>query len=225
MKQLVVGMVFLWSLFPAASAAQRGGGGRGGGLPGGAISGGSFQGSGFRGPGFHGYGGIRSGYFGLPPVGPIPPLGSTGTYNRFRNYGYGWGGLGVSYPYALDGYGGPAYYDDGYQGPMIVMPEQDCGPTVFQPPPPPVRPELHEYKWPESSADTAATFALVLTDGSVRAAIAVWIQDNTLNYITPEGAGERLELHSINRENTRMANAAKHLTLSLPARNQSGLSR
>jgi len=202
MKQLVVGVVFLWSLFPAHSAAQHGRGGFGGGFPGGVAT---------RG-GFHG------GHFGLPPVRPIPPLASRGIHNRFRNYGYGSGGLGWGYPGAFDDYGGPGYYDGGYQSPMISVPEEEsCGPTFIQPPPPPVHPELHEYKWPESSGDTAATFVLMLTDGSVRPATAVWIQDNTLHYITPEGAGGSVGLQSVNREGTRLANVAKHLTLWLPA--------
>lgn len=51
-------------------------------------------------------------------------------------------------------------------------------------------PEMHQYTWPDSSGDTAATFVLMLTDGSVRHTIAVWIQDNTVHYITREGAGD-----------------------------------
>jgi hypothetical protein len=143
-----------------------------------------------------------------------------GIYNRFRNYrfrnyGYGSSGLGWGYPDAFDGDAG---YYGGFQSPMIGMPEEEnWGPTFIQPPTPPVRPELHEYKWPDSSGDTAATFVLMLTDGSVRPAVAVWIQDSIVHYITPEGAGGRLGLHSVNREGTRLANAAKHLTLWLPA--------
>jgi hypothetical protein len=215
MKQLVVGVVFFWSLFPAYAAAQHGGSGHGGaGFPGGTGGGGGFRGGGGMSPGFNGSGG-------LPTLRPIPPLGWTGIHKPFRNNGYGWGGLGWGYPAAFDGYGDAGYYDGGYQSPMIGMPEEEsCGPTFIQPPPPPVRPELHEYKWPDSSGDTSAAFVLMLTDGSVRPAIAVWVQDNTLHYITPEGTGGRLGLHSINREGTRSANAAKHLTLWLPAGSQ-----
>ena len=210
MKQLVVGIVFFWSLFPAHSAAQHGGGGHGGGFPAG--------GGGFMSPGFNGSGAFNGGRFGLPTIRPIPPLGRMGIHNRFRNNGHGRGGLGWGYPGAFDGYGDAGYYDGEYQSPMIGMPEEEsCGPTFIQPPPPPVRPELHEYKWPDSSGDTSAAFVLMLTDGSVRPASAVWVQDNTLHYITPEGTGGRLGLHSINREGTRAANAAKHLTLWLPS--------
>jgi hypothetical protein len=227
MKQLVVGLVFFWSLFAAHSAAQRGGSGHGGGgLAAGSV-GGRFHGGGFTPPAFNAHGGSRTGGLGLglPPLRPIPPLGSMGIHNRFRNKGYGWGGLGWGYPDTFDGYGDAPYGDDGYQSPMIVSPEEErCGPVIIQPPPPPVRPELHEYKWPDSNGDTAAAFVLMMADGSVHPAIAVWVQDNTINYITPEGAGGRLGLHSLNREGTRLANAAKHLTLWLPGGSQSGAS-
>jgi hypothetical protein len=65
----------------------------------------------------------------------------------------------------------------------------------------------------------------LLTDGSVRPAIAVWVQDNAVHYITPEGTGRRLDLYYINREGTRMANAARHLALALPAGRPSRPSR
>jgi hypothetical protein len=223
MKQLVVGVVFFWGLFAAHSAAQRGGSGHGGaGLAAGSVGGG-FHGGGFTPPAFNGSGGSRTGRFGLPTIRPIPPLNSMRIHNRFLNRGYGWDGLGWGYPDTFDGYGDARYGDDGYQSPMIVSPEEErCGPVIIQPPPPPVRPELREYKWPDSSVDTAAAFVLMAADGSVHSAIAVWVQDNTINYITPEGAGGRLGLHSVNREGTRLANAAKHLTLWLPAVGQSG---
>ena len=222
-KQLVVGAVFFWSLFAAHSAAQRGGSGHGGGgLAAGSVGGG-FHGVGFTPPAFNGYGGSRTGPLGLPTIRPIPPLGSIRIHNRFQNRGYGWGGLGWGYPDTFDGYVDARYGDDGFQSPMIVSPEEErYGPVIIQPPPPPARPELHEYKWPDSSRDTAAAFVLMLADGSALPAIAVWVQDSTINYITPEGAGGRLGLHSVNREGTRLANAANHLTLWLPADSQSG---
>ena len=216
MKQLVLGVVLLWSLLPVHSAAQHGGGGHGGGLRGGTVGGSGFLGGGFIGTGFSGHSGFRSGQFGLPPVGPIPPLDSMGIHNRLRHHGYGSRGLGWGYSGAFDGCGDAGYYDSGYQSPMIGVPEEEnCGPTFIQPPPPPARSELHEYKWPDSTGDTATIFVLMSTDGSVRPAFAVWVQGSTVHYITPDGAGGRLRLH--NREGTRLANAAKHLTLWLPA--------
>jgi hypothetical protein len=195
MKQLVIGVIFLWTLFLADSAAQgRGGGGR--------FSGGAGKGGGYRG-----------GNFGLPPVKPIPPLGSFGRFNRFRNQRYGSGALGWGYSAAFDGYG-DAGYSGQYQIPIMVMPEPE---SYTPPPPPPVRPELHQYTWPESGSDPTAVFAIVSKNGNVRPAVAVWVQGDTVRYITPEDHDGRLALDSVDREATRSANAAKHLVLALPA--------
>jgi hypothetical protein len=224
MKKLLAGLIFSWSLFLPHSAAQRGGGGHSGGFGGGGFAGGGFHGGGFITPRFRGFGGFRGGNIGLPPVGPIPPLGSIGTCNRFGNCRLGWLGWGYpgdsiawGYPDDFNGQRDEGYYDSGSQNPMIVMPQESYGPTVVQAPPPPVRPELHEYNWPESETNTVATFTIIGKSGSAHSAIAVWVQGDAVRYITPDGTGGRLPLDSVNREATRSANAAKHLTLSLPA--------
>jgi hypothetical protein len=85
------------------------------------------------------------------------------------------------------------------------------------PPPPPPQPEVHEYKQAESDGGPARTFSIVSKDGTTRSAIAVWVQDDTVRYIAPDGDGGQLTLGSVNREATGRANAEKHLTLSLPA--------
>jgi hypothetical protein len=76
--------------------------------------------------------------------------------------------------------------------------------------------EVHEYNWPESG-DASATLAIVAKDGSVRKAIAVWLEENAVHYITPEDATERIGLDSIDLPATRRVNAEKHLLLPLPA--------
>jgi hypothetical protein len=195
MKQLVIGVIALWSLFPADSNAQsRGGGGR---FPGGVGIG----------------WGYRGGYFGLPPVKPFPPLGWIGTFNRFRNQGHGSGALGWGYSAAFDDYG-DAGYSGQYQIPIMILPEPA---SYSPPPPPPARPELQSYTWPESGSDPAAVFAIISKDGIVRPAVAVWVQGDVVHYITPEDHDGRLALDSVDREATRSTNAAKHLVLALPA--------
>lgn len=198
----------LWGLFPANSLAQRGGGH--GGFASGATVGGGFVGS-----GFHGNGALRTGNIGLPPVGPIPPLGSNRALKRFANSGLGWGGLGLGYADYLGGYEGTDYHDTGYPAPMIVMPES-YGPTFVQPPPAPAQSVIQEYTWP-ASGDPSAVFSIVSKDGAIHSAVAAWVQDGVVRYITPDGVGGRLELESVNRAGTNLANAAKHLMLPLPA--------
>ena len=195
MKQLVIGAIVLCSLSISDSDAQRrGGGGR---FFGGAGIGGSY----------------RDGYIGLPPVRPIPPLGSIRPFNRFRNQGYGSGAVGWGYSAAFDGYGDSGYSGQ-YQIPILVMPEPQ---SYIPPPPPPAQPELHNYSWPAVGSDPDALFSIISKDRIVRPAVAVWVQGDTVHYITPEDHDGRLALDSVDREATRSANAAKHLVLALPA--------
>jgi hypothetical protein len=212
MKRVVTGAIVLWSLFPAHSSAQRV-----------FIHAGSGTPTGF------------SGNFGLPPVGPIPPLGLTtpgfsGLGRNFNRFGFGgfgglgfggfgglgFGGFGYGFPGFYGGYGGD--YGEAYQSApnvIVLVPQQEGG--APQPPPEPARPEIREYKQPESAGtQTPAAFSIVSRDGMVRPAAAVWVQAGVVNYITPDGADGELPLASVDREATRRANAEKQLTLQLP---------
>jgi len=192
------------------ATAQRGGGGFHGGMGGGFHGGmGGFHSGGFFGPGFRGgfvNGGFRrfrGGFNGLRNHG-------------FRNNAFLWGGAGWGYPSYYDGYADSNYDGNGYQSLIIPEPEQESwAPIVVQPPPPPVRPEIHEYTWPKSA--TNAVFSIVAKDGSVQSAVAVWVQGNSVRYISPEGTAGHLPLDSVNRQATRRANSEKNLTLALPA--------
>jgi hypothetical protein len=213
MKRLVLGVVCFGLLFPPHFAAQRGGGGFGGRGSGG---GGAFHGGAPLGSGFQGNGGLRGGFIGLPPL--RPPLGPVRKFNQIRKHGNGGAGTGF-FPFAY-GYLDAGYYDNGNQGPVIVL-EQPESPTMAlpppPPPPPPPQPELHAYSWPESSNDPSALFTIISRDGAVSSAVAVWVQNNTVCYFAPDGSAGSMELNSINREATRTVNAAKSLRLSLPA--------
>jgi hypothetical protein len=111
----------------------------------------------------------------------------------------------------------PAYDGGRYgfqPGALILLPV----PQVSEPPappPPPAVPALHEYSWPDSGGDAATAFAIVAKDGTVQRAIAVWVQDNRLRFITPDGIGRELVLNNIDRPNTVRMNAG--LGLKLPA--------
>ena len=93
------------------------------------------------------------GHIGLPPGLPPSQLGThRGFRNRgFRNNGFRnnalvWGGAGWWYPSYYDGYADSNYDGNGYQSLIIPEPEQESwAPIVVQPPPPLVRPEIHEY--------------------------------------------------------------------------------
>ena len=137
-------------------------------------------------------------------------------FNDFSGYGdFGWYGG----PYYGD-YGYPANYGEGYPSPLniiVVPPFREAPVEPPPPPPPPPRPEMHEYSWPNSGGNPDAAFSIVLKDGTVHRAAAVWVQDNTVCFITPEGTGGQLPLTSVDREDTHRANAEQNLKLSLPA--------
>ena len=189
--------VFL--LVAAQAFAQRGGGGHAGG--GHAVGGGSGHQS--------------STHIGLPPVRPIPPLDGAGRGRHYGGRAYTSGG----YPYA-------AGYDYGYaQAPNEVVVEQAPPPVIVQqappPPPQPPRPALYEYKpgsLPEPGPPAEPrTFAIILRDGSVHEAMAVWVQEDTLHYMDSDGRHRQTPLDAVDRQSSRRVNRERQLELNIPA--------
>jgi hypothetical protein len=119
--------------------------------------------------------------------------------------------------YACDPFFYPGNYGGDYPTPSVSVPQ-----VVAPPPPavpaPPIRPEVREYHWPSSPSDSSATtLSIVSKDGRVQSAIALWVQDNALCYITADGRESRMPIDFIDRQATRQRNAEKHLNFSLPA--------
>jgi hypothetical protein len=75
---------------------------------------------------------------------------------------------------------------------------------------------MHEYNWPAATGDSATAISLVLKDGSVRLAAAVWVQDDTVNYTPRDGSAGLVPASVIDREATRRVNAQAGLNVSLP---------
>ena len=82
----------------------------------------------------------------------------------------------------------------------------------------PVTPVIHEYAWPGAPAGSAAAFMIVLKDGQVRRAAAVWMLDDGLHYTGAGDAGGRLALAEIDMESTRKLNAEAGLVWRAGAR-------
>jgi len=82
-------------------------------------------------------------------------------------------------------------------------------PEPFPPPPPdrPARMVIHEYSWPAAAPPYGRAFTIVLKDGRVMRAAAVWRTDDALNFTGADGGGGRLMLNSIDIEATRTLNA------------------
>jgi hypothetical protein len=109
---------------------------------------------------------------------------------------------------------------NGYLAPSVTVaiPQVVAAPPPARPSEPPIRPEVHEYHWPSSHSDSSATaFSIVSKDGRVQSATAVWVQDDALCYVTPDGSESRMPIDSIDRQATRQRNAEKQLNICLPA--------
>ena len=97
----------------------------------------------------------------------------------------------------------------------VTTPIPQTSVPASQPPPPPT-PVMHEYSWPASGGDGATAFAIVLKNGAVQRAIAVWIQDGHLCFVTLDGLGRQLSMDEVDRQNTSRVNIEQKLKLQLP---------
>ncbi len=136
-------------------------------------------------------------------------------------YGAGYGNQGL-YPWGLPSYyGDPAGWgnagDGNNQSPQVIVltMQPEAPPPPPPPPPEPAKAVTHEYNWPEPAVPSPGVLSLVLKDGTVRFAIAVWVQDNTVHYIAQDKTAQSKPLQAIDREATRVLNAQSGLTLSL----------
>ena len=162
-------------------------------------------------------GGLGFGGFGGPGFGGLSFGGLCG--------GFGFGGVGTfAWPGGVLpwGFSDILRPDQGDGEPIqAIQPQEAALPSPFfgapMPPSPPARSVIREYNWPASTTPSASTISLVLKDGTVRLAIAVWTEDGTLHYTSRDGTVGRLSLDAINREATTRANAEGHVSLWLPA--------
>ena len=133
-----------------------------------------------------------------------------GDYNRFSDMGWLYSDFYNDYSDSWF-YGHDEPYDF-HPNLALVMPEQE----PVSPPPPPVMPVVREYSWPDSGSDGATAFAIVSKDGTVHRAIAVWVQNDSLCFTTPQGIGQQLSLNEVNGKATTRLNAELKLKLPMP---------
>jgi hypothetical protein len=201
-----------------------GGGIRGGGFPGG--GGGVFRGGG----GFHGGGvyrggggfyrggiGFRGGYYG----------GGFG-YRSYPRYG-GWGYGGWSYPAFIGGFGIGFGYGFGgwsdYYGPSYYYPP----PVVYSQPSPPVvivnesRPGYEYTDYRERPAEAAPAreyqptiYSIAFRDHRIVQALAYWVKDGRLHYVTRDHELREAPLEEIDRRFSEQINRDKRVEFRLP---------
>ncbi len=123
-----------------------------------------------------------------------------------------------AYPVFVPGY---PYYPD-YQPAqpnVMVAPPQQSGPQVIinqnfsTPPPEPARPSVQVYQAPSpASAEApaeATIYLIAFQDGSVRTAVACWIEGDTVHYVTPQGQPNKASVVLIDKEFSRKLNSQR----------------
>ena len=152
--------------------------------------------------------------------------------------GFARGGYRFTRARAVSPYGfGYAYlpYDSGpayAYAPQPVFVQQP--PLYIEPPAPPVveppgHPVVTDYKWPTAGAASSPpalsttsesepqTFAIVLKDGSILSAVAVFASDDGLHCVDPDERQLRISMSEVDRAATLKLNRARNVNLHLPA--------
>ena len=232
MKLLRIGILLL---FVSAAFAQRGGGGSrggGGGFRGG--SGGGFRGgSGFSrgGSGFSRGGSGFSRGFGGSGFGRGYGGSGFGRGYGFRGssrYAFGFG-FGLGYPYYGYGWGYPGYYGSYDYYPYSYYPPAgyaypptyyDSGPVVVNqnygaPDPPPPVARTREYA-PRQEASRDPLYLIAFTDHRITAAIAYWVEGDTLHYVTREHEPKQVRLDDVDRAFSEQLNRDRRVEFRLP---------
>lgn len=140
---------------------------------------------------------------GLQPVGPL----------RQRP-----GRILGEFPFLWGGYNSDLYAPEPYVAPVPQPPAPYV--IVQQAPIENVRLEIHDYvprdAYTTEPAGEPPSFSIVLRDGTLRSAVAVTMQGDTLVYFDTDNAQQRVPLDYIDRETTRRLNREKGLNLRLP---------
>jgi len=129
------------------------------------------------------------------------------------------------FPYGFSYVDGYLPYDSatpyGYPlPPNFIIVQPPPSPAVVQEPPGEAPAVIHEYPQPlpgPSAQGELPTFGIILKDGSVRSASAVFVTNNVLHYVDPEEKNLRISMDEVDREATLKLNRERKLNLWLPA--------
>jgi hypothetical protein len=127
-------------------------------------------------------------------------------------YGFGYGDGYIPYDAATP-YGYPL-------PPNFIVVQPPPSPAVVQEPPRETKAVIHEYPQPvpgPSAQGELPTYGIILKDGSVRSASAVFVTNNVLHYVDPEEKNLWISMEEVDREATLKLNRERKLNLWLPA--------
>jgi hypothetical protein len=96
------------------------------------------------------------------------------------------------------------------------VPLPEPGVTLV-PPVPPAPPDAAAAPSAPLADDQPTIFLIALQDQTVLAAIAYWVQGDTLYYITLKGAQNRVSLSLVDRDLSKQLNGERHIPFRLPA--------
>ena len=164
---------------------------------------------------------------GFPQFRGTPAFGRHGGSHRGGNRGYiGYGGYPLLYPTF-----GPLaeQYDQSadYGAPVPPPQQQQIYPqndqNYLQEPqaePQEERPRIQTYTAPSAPrpepSEEQPLFFIALRDSSVYTAVAYWVENGTLNYVTPQGRHNQVSLALIDRDTTSRLNQGSKFQLHLP---------
>jgi hypothetical protein len=170
------------------------------------------------------------------PLNTFPGSGVGGGVGRYRQRT----GAIVYVPYAVGGYYGGYYYgDQGGQAPANYPQQQPMGPQVIinqNFAPDVARPVVREYVpdagggiriyGPQSQgndnpapvAEESPTFLIAFKDHTIYAALAYWVEGDTLHYVTNQNTHNQVSLDLVDRELSDRLNRERQVDFRLPPR-------
>lgn len=153
----------------------------------------------------------RPGFHGRPFFHSRPFFQQNFSAPRRAVYPYFFGGYPYySYPYFGGGFS-PAYYPS---APLVTVIESaPAAPVVISvpPPPPPARSYIREV-----SPEREPLYLIAFRDESIQAAVAYWVDGETLHYVTREKKQKTAPLADVDREFSTQLNRERGWAFRLP---------
>lgn len=162
------------------------------------------------------------------------PVGNRGNFHSaspaYRAYGYPWG-----YSYYIPGYfdylDADSYYDPAYGAPAPAAPPYPAEPASPQQPviinqyfgtQSPAQdttapaPSANDGRTPANSSTPANYYLIAYKNHSVYPALAYWVEDKTLHYVTTENTQNMASLDLIDLSLTKRLNQSNEVPFSIP---------
>jgi hypothetical protein len=161
--------------------------------------------------------------FSVPTPTLVQRVGDSGRGQRGHRQGPGL--VPIIYPVPVyvgaDYYSEPSYSQEPQQTQVpnitIVMPPQQAAPAVQAP----AASEVHSYTapaaQPQDTSEEQVMFFVALKDSSVYTALAYWVEDSTLHYITSQGKHNQVSLDLVDRQTSARLNEGRKVEFRLPA--------